>query len=56
MKPSLKQRVKEWDEYFTIHCNLPASAILDILAYVSELEEDLESFEAEHYDRQIGGA
>ena len=38
----LAKRVKEWDEYFSIHCHLPASAMLDLFAYIEKLEVENE--------------
>ena len=38
----LKRRVKEHDEYFTIHCGLPASNMIDMFDYIKLLEETIE--------------
>ena len=35
-------RVKEWDEYFGIHCHLPASAIRDLFEEIERLEGDVQ--------------
>jgi hypothetical protein len=37
----MSDRIKEWDEYFSINCHLPAAAILDLFEKIERLTADV---------------
>lgn len=42
---NLQSRIKEWDQYFSENCHLPASAIMDLFDEIEHLLAGVEALE-----------